>query len=254
MANCPPAFPGKMRGCTWQTGGRAPQIGPKPSTPEGDTQPQKIFNYRIPDALFRPGETPTLSAVISVRLAERNFDGTQQVVVPNQDYSDAWIQVRAGTGDDSDEQIFDIDLINGTIVPLAARSGTFALLYPEVEGELVQPILDISIGVAMGTCATGERPPRRTIKVGDLTMNVEKGFFRIPRFAHGAVLQTTDATAQAILRQYTAPLNGSILKSQAIVQKQEYQSVPIAHGATGFSLEATAAATGAAVIFYLATG
>lgn len=248
----------RMRGCAWQTGGRVPSVLPTPTTTAGETRPTKILSYKIPDALFPPGETPTLSAVITIILAETLPDGTtKQVDDPQFDWSDAFIRITGGTGDDADDEIIEIDPINGTCVPLAMRSGMFQLIYPTVEKQgMKQPALDVSVSIAFGVVSTGERPPRRTIKVPDFAQAVESKILPIPKYAHGAVLQNTDiATAAMTFKQYSAPLAGAILKSQVSLGKLEYQSaVPIVNGARGFSITSAGAITDVAVIFYLCTG
>lgn len=232
----------RARNTRYKKGGRFPQANPNPVG-----QPTKFFEW-MSDDILPIGWSNEVTVSIFVALAAGQVDGVHV------DFSDASMIVEYGTGDEADECIVEVDLVNGTRFSIPAKSAIFRLNYPvNPNANLVtQPTLDISVSVAFGECASG-RAPQKTVKVGALAMATESNIFPIPRYARDAVLQTNDALTTAVLKEYCAPVAGANLLSEAAIIKTD-PSVPIVNGARGFSLTAAAAATGAAVIFYLTPG
>lgn len=253
-------------GRVYHTGGRERSILP------GDTK--KIFVWHMPAGLHGVdrrqdqrnnwGEcgddaAPSVVASVCVKLGVDPDPTANKQIFPDGvhvNWSDAFLRVSFGSGsggtDDSD---VELDLINGDSFPLVARDAEFYCIYPKndnPQSPIVQPIIDVSISVGIGVVgAAGERGARRSIKLGNLN-SAQSNVFPVPRYAVGAVLQSTDAaTAAAVLTQRCAPVAGADILAISTIQKQEYQSVPIVNGARGFDVTTTTNATGVSVIFYL---
>jgi len=242
----------RIPGCRdprWHAGMRRDQLGP--IDPGKD---HRLGVYCVPDGYFPPGIAASLCLSIAVKLSNEQPDG------PNIDYTDAFIRLEYGTGDGADEGIVDVDPMDGTCVSLPARSVIAKLIYPinNPDNLIVQPTLDISISVALGAAsASGERPTRKTQKVGTITVNagpVESAKFPIPPFSHGAVLQTNDATVSGTIKWYMSTDNAALAIAQNVIGKLDRDSVPVPDGARAFSITAAATMTRTAVVFFVCPG
>ena len=259
-------------GRVYKTGGREKSIQPGANS-------QRIFAWEMPPGLFGIGRdpdgdctdaAPTVSVTLGVQLGlQANPAAPGQLITfpdgVHVDWSDAFLHVVWGSSSDddggsTDGAEMDVDLINGTSFSLVARDAQFYVSYPIPSapdpGNLVQPVIDVSISVGIGDLGNGAgaRSARRTVKVGALNSGATSGVFAIPRFAHAAVLLTRDATAGQTFQQLRAPVAGADLLAVSTIQKQETQSVPIYTGARGFDLIDTTqgGSAGNAVMFYLA--
>src|SRR5258708_19172528 len=237
-------------GKVYLTGGRNKTLQPG--------EQKRLFKWEMPVGLFghekderdednEPVDAaPTVSVTLGVQLGEQTNAQGQVVIFPegqHVDWSDAFLHVVWGSGSGAtDDAEMDIDLINGTSFSLIARDAQFYIHYPiptsPVPAGLVQPVIDVSISVGIGDLGsgTGVRSARRTVKVGNTTGGNASGQLAIPRFAHGAILASQDATAGATLTQQRSPVTAGDTLSVATIQKQEYQSIPAFTGARGFNV------------------
>jgi hypothetical protein len=201
-----------------------------------------------PDECEDTTGAPTVSATVSVALAKGEVDAFST-------WEDAFLRVRFGSGE-IDDQVLELDLMNGVSFPLIARNAIFYLVYPvrgEQGGVKHQPKIDVQVSIGVGVLgSSGARGARRTVICGDVGQGGGTiGPFTIPPFAVGAVYASADATATATLVQVGSPTNALPVLSVATIEKFEYRSVPVKHGARAFTLATAALSTGNAVIFYL---
>lgn len=241
----------------WHAGMRRDQLGP--TDPGKD---HRLGVYCVPDGYLAPGIAPALDLSIGWKLSAGQDDA------PNLDMSDAFIVLEYGSGDGADDNLVEIDLLRGTCVSVPARSVIAKLVYTAQDNpnnQFIQPVLDVSISVAFGAASSsgGVRPPRRTVKMGDITVAqapVESGVFKIPPFSHSAILMTADVTTSLTIKWYTqdepgAVAGNAILIETNVIGKLDRDSVPVPDGARGFTLTTgNTTVTRAAVIFLVAPG
>lgn len=257
-------------GRVYKTGGRERSLAP-------GSIGKKIFKWEMPSGLFAAspwdenrrdtGEcgddaAPIVTVSVCVRLGIDDSPGANKQDFPDSapvNWSDASLLVTFGSSSGCvDDSSFEVDLLNGLCFSMVARDAEFYINYPVVEqqqGGIVQPIIDVSLAVGIGSEGSqGARPPRRTIKIGGLAGGAgnPSPTLPIPRFSVGAVYVSADGTAAATFNQRAAPFAGAALLSQSTIQKQEYQSIPIVNGARGFDIFTAAGSEGNAVLFYLA--
>jgi hypothetical protein len=220
------------------------------------TEPQQLGAWPSCDAAPDLYEgAPSVACTVNVQLSVDNptDDDTAQLF----DWSDAYLRVKYGSGE-LDLPILELDLMNGCSFPLVARSAQFELVYPidasADPASKLQPKIDVSVSIGVGVLgASGARGARRTIKCPTEGQNAHiSALLPIPKFAVGAVLQTATTTASGQFNQFPSDVGtGGQQLSISTVQKEEYQSVPVVHGARGFSLSTAAEEPSAKVIFYL---
>jgi hypothetical protein len=192
---------------------------------------------------------PTVSCTIGVALSAGEPDAFST-------WEDAFLRVRFGSGE-IDEQILECDLVNGTSFPLIARNAIFELVYKPVETDPAvkrQPKIDVQISIGVGVLgSSGARGARRTVLIGDIPGQGggTSPVFPIPPFAVGAVYASTDATATVTMTQGGSFANATPILAVNTIEKFEYRSVPVRHGARAFTITTVAPTTGNAVIFYL---
>lgn len=245
----------------YKTGARSQRIQP-------NTFNNEILSWEMARGVYSPtGEpwddcAPTISVAVAVRLGQvLNADRTITPFPdgPNVDWSAAKLLVRWGTSSGNlDTAAMECDLVDGMSFTLNARGATFAIDYgPPVafaQG-LVQPVIDVSISVAIGTGGHSDSAfmCRRTVTVGATAAGAPSGLFSIPPFSSSAIYQSESiAGASATFNQTMSAIAGSATVAQDTIQKQLSQAVPIAHGARGFSITTPADTTRSAVIFLLA--
>jgi len=199
--------------------------------------------------------TPALVATVGVTLAPGVVDQF------NFTWEGAFLLVEYGSGD-PDLQTVELDLMNGVSFPLIGGGGkyvNFYIVYPTLPPSALEvvpfaPDIEVSISVGVhGYGGTGPRSARRTVFVGDLAALAVSAVFPVPRYAVGAAFATTDTLAALSFQQLASPLAGGTLLAQDTLSKLEYESVPVVHGARGFTVTDAGAGTNQArVIFYLA--
>jgi hypothetical protein len=253
-------------GRVYRTGGREPSIVP-------GTLLKTILKWEMPPGLFghsyeenQNGEcgddaAPVVTATLGVQLGLL-ADGSRFPDGVHVDWSDAFVQVSYGSSSGcNDAQTVDVDLMDGTALGLVARDATFAVSYPTPQSPdpagLVQPIIDVSISIGIGSLGSGAgvRSARRTVKIGNIGnqgAGGTSGVLPIPRYAHSAIFSSADNLTTATMNQLRAPIAGSDNLSIVALGKQEGNAVPIYPGARGFTLTTATQATTAAVIFLLA--
>jgi hypothetical protein len=216
---------------------------------EGDEANAKRAAAGDPDECDDTTGAPTVAATVSVKLSAGEADEFAT-------WEDAFLRVRFGSGE-IDDQILELDLMNGVSFPLIARNAIFEIVYPIVKkaGETYQPKIDVQVSIGVGVLgSSGARGARRTVLIGDLG-NADQGGssapFLIPPFAVGAVYASADATATATLAQVGSIINGLPVLAVNTIEKFEYRSVPVRHGARAAVLTTAAQSLGNAVIFYL---
>lgn len=216
---------------------------------EGDEQNDHRREAGGPDECDDTSGAPTVSATVSVKLAAGEQDAFST-------WEDAFLRVRFGSGE-IDDQVLDLDLMDGVSFPLIARNAIFYVVYPIVKkaGETRQPKIDVQVSIGVGVLgSSGARGARRTIIVGDLGADGQGGTsapFLIPPFSVGAIYASTDAGTTATLEQVGSVANGLPLLALNVIEKFEYRSAPIRHGARAAKLTTTGTTTGNAVIFVL---
>lgn len=214
---------------------------------EGDERNDERARAGDPDECDDTTGAPTVSATCSVKLAAGEPDALST-------WDDAFLRVRFGSGE-IDDQFLDVDLNES--FPLIARNAIFYLVYPkngEQDGVKHQPKIDVQVSIGIGTLgSSGARGARRTIKCGDIAGQGggTVGPFAIPPFAVSASYVSTDATATATFAQGGSATAATPLLAVNTIEKFEYRSVPVRHGARGFTLQTAVPSTGNAVVFYL---
>jgi hypothetical protein len=232
----------------YKTGFREPKIQP------GDTN-AVLGQWSMPDQLVC--QAPTVSCSLNVRLGLQS-NGTRLAETPGGvlDWSAAFLRVLWGSGTGkTDMQIAELDIMDGMSFPLIARDATFTIVYPKVTlpSGGVQPIIDVSVSVGIGTTgAQGVAGARRTVVVGDLANANPSSVFPIPAYAVSACYASSDANASVTLNQTRSPAQGALIIGVSTIQKQEFQRVPIIQAARGFSIVGPAGGSaGNRVIFFL---
>lgn len=193
---------------------------------------------------------PTVAVTVSVKLAAGEPDAYST-------WEDAFLRVRFGSGE-IDDQVVDLDLMDGVSFPLIARNAICYLVYPingEEDGVKLQPKIDVQVSFGVGVLgSSGARGARRTVLVGNLGEDGHGGTsapFLIPPFAVGAVYASADTTTSATLVQTGSLINGLPVLAVNTIEKFEYRSVPIRHGARAGTLTTADPSQNNAVIFYL---
>lgn len=244
------AIPG-CRDPRWHAGMRRDQLGPQDTGKDA-----RLGVYCVPDGYFAPGIAPTLDLSLGWKLSAGQNDAV------NLDMSDAFVVFEFGSGDGADDNRVEVDLIRGQCVTLPARSVIGKLVYPiqpNPQNLFIQPALDISVSIAMGS-GSCNKPPQRTVKVGNIVFvnaPVETNVFPIPPYARSAVLVTADNTVSLTINWYTqdeAAAPTGILVGQDTIAKLDRDGVPVPTGARGFTLVAGANVARAAVIFLVEPG
>lgn len=217
---------------------------------EGDEANERRAAAGDADECMDTSGAPTVAGTVGVRLAKGETEAFAT-------WEDAFLRVRFGSGE-IDDQILELDLMDGVSFPLIARNAIFELVYPptkEVDGVRHQPKIDVQISIGVGVLgSSGARGARRTILVGDLGADGVGGTsdpLPIPPFSVGVVYASADATATASIEQVGSLTNGLPLLAVNTIEKFEYRSVPVRHGARAFKLTTAASSVGNAVIFYL---